>query len=217
MPSDVKAPILKYTPQNVTPGKGGGAVLPTPKPDDRSFLEDLTLQDITYMVAAVGVLGLILVVAGIIGIRRSRAGRRAAAGSGGPARGSAARTPDGDLLASPDEGGTGTVYGGRPAARPPAAPRPAGQSTAAVGAPAARRPTRATSTASRGMARRRMTSLAASSRVAMRSHRRRARSGPPQGGVYGGGGQGGYDRRGVYGGGHPGDHDGYERGYAPHR
>ena len=38
-------------------------------------------------------------------------------------------------------------------------------------------------------------------------------AGPPQGGVYGGGGGGGYDQRGGY----PGDHDGYERGYAPHR
>ncbi|MFF5226745.1 hypothetical protein [Dactylosporangium sp. NPDC000521] len=115
VPADVKAPMLRYTPQNVTPGKGGGAVLPTPKPDDRSFLEDLTLQDITYMVAAVGILGLILVVAGIVGIRRSRASRRLAAATSGPIRGSAPRPTDDDPSPS-DDNSTGTVYGARPAA-----------------------------------------------------------------------------------------------------
>jgi hypothetical protein len=212
VPSDVKAPILKYTPQNVTPGKGGGAVLPTPKPTDRSFLQDLTLQDITYMVAAVGVLGLILVVAGIIGIRRSRANRRASAGSGGPARGSAPRNPDDDLPPSPDEGGSGNVYGGRPAASatrgaaasgtvygggggsggPQSDPRDFDHQPG-YGPPPYEQP--------RGF----------------QQGGYPPPSGPPQGGVYGGGGQGGYDQRGVYGGGHPGDHDGYERGYAPHR
>lgn len=204
VPSDVRAPILKYAPQNVTPGKGGGAVLPTPKPDDRSFLEDLTLQDITYMVAAIGVLGLALVVAGIIGIRRSRAGRRAAAG---PVRGSASaavRAPDKDLPPGPGEGGTGAMYSARPAA--PAARGaaiPGGTVYGAGGGGAV---------------------AAGGQQGDPRDFDRRGvpQGGypppppPPQGGVYGGGG-GGHDQRGAYGGGRPGDHDGYERGYAPHR
>ena len=94
------------------PGQGRRRGPPTPKPADRSFLEDLTLQDITYMVAAVGVLGLILVVAGIIGIRRSRAGRRAAAGTGPGPRRRRPAPPDDDLPPAPEEGGTGNVYGG---------------------------------------------------------------------------------------------------------
>ncbi|WP_327005705.1 esterase-like activity of phytase family protein [Dactylosporangium sp. NBC_01737] len=208
VPSDVKAPILKYTPQNVTPGKGAGAVLPTPKPDDRSFLEDLTLQDITYMVAAIGVLGLLLVVAGIIGIRRSRAGRRAAAGTG-PARGAAAlRGPDDDLPPSPEEGGTGKVYGG--ANRPASAARGAAASGTVYGGGAQPDP-------------RDFDQPGYGPPPSYDQPRGFQQGGypppsaPPQGGVYGGRGQGGYDQRGVYGGGHPGDHDGYERGYAPHR
>jgi hypothetical protein len=201
VPSDVRAPILRYTPQNITPGKGSGAVVPTPKPDDRSFLEDLTLQDITYMVAAVGVLGLILVVAGIIGIRRSRAGRRATASSG-PVRGSAPRPSDDDLPGPADEGGTGTVYGGRPAASANRGSAPGGNVYGAGGGG------------------QQSDGFAPPSYDQPRGFQQGGyppQSGPPQGGVYGGGGQGGYDQRGAYGGGHPGDHDGYERGYAPHR
>ncbi|WP_460494535.1 SdiA-regulated/phytase-like domain-containing protein [Dactylosporangium cerinum] len=130
VPSDVRAPILKYTPQNVTPGKGGGAVVPTPKPDDRSFLEDLTLQDITYMVAAVGVLGLILVVAGIVGIRRSRAGRRAAAASG-PVRGSAPAPRTTTCPVRARRAAPATCTAPAPPPQPPAAPHPAAPSTAA--------------------------------------------------------------------------------------
>ncbi|MFC4038904.1 hypothetical protein ACFO1B_10780 [Dactylosporangium siamense] len=204
VPSDVKAPILKYTPQNVTPGKGTGAVVPTPKPDDRSFLQDLTLQDITYMVAAVGVLGLILVVAGIVGIRRSRAGRRAAAASG-PVRGSAPRPADDDLPGLGEEGGTGNVYGARPATSASRGSAPGGTVYGAGGGGGQQ---------SDGFG-------PPQSYDQPRGFQQGGyppQSGPPQGGVYGGGGgQGGYDQRGAYGGGHPGDHDGYERGYAPHR
>ncbi|MDG6104577.1 hypothetical protein Daura_08375 [Dactylosporangium aurantiacum] len=216
VPADVKAPILKYTPQNVTPGKGGGAVLPTPKPDDRSFLEDLTLQDITYMVAALGVLGLILVVAGIIGIRRSRAGRRAAAAAGGPVRGSARAPADDDLPPPSDDNAPGTVYGARPAA---ATTRGAaaggtvyggggGLGGGPGGGPAQPDPRDFDRQPSypppppydqpRGFQQGGYPPPSAS----------------PQGAVYGGGG-GAYDQRGGYPG--PGDHDGYERGYAPHR
>jgi hypothetical protein len=208
VPSDVRAPILKYTPQNVTPGKGGGAVLPTPKPDDRSFLEDLTLQDITYMVAAIGVLGLALVVAGIIGIRRSRATRRAGAATG-PVRGSAPR-PDDDLSGPPEESGTGRVYGARPAASAargaaagPGGPGGTGGTVYGAGGPGGPPPADPRDfDQPRGF----------------QQGGYPPQPGPPQGGgVYGGGGPSGYDQRGGYGSGRPGDHDGHERGYAPHR
>jgi hypothetical protein len=56
------------------------------KQDDGSFASNnLSIDDITYLVAAVGVLGLLLVVIGVVAIRRSRAARRAAARSGGAA------------------------------------------------------------------------------------------------------------------------------------
>ncbi|MET7423784.1 hypothetical protein [Dactylosporangium sp. NPDC005555] len=196
VPADQRAPILRYTPQNVTPGKGGGAVLPTPKPDERSFLENLTLQDITYMVAAIGILGLLLVVAGIIGIRRSRATRRAAAGSG-PVRGSAPR-PVGDDL-PPDDGGTGNVYGARPATSAArGATAPAGTVYGAGGGQPDPR------------------DLDHQPGWGPGDQPRGYSPGPQPGGVYGAP-QGGYDQRGAYGSGHPGDQGGYERGYAPHR
>ncbi|MFD0581867.1 NHL repeat-containing protein [Dactylosporangium darangshiense] len=73
-----KAPLLKYTPTDISAATAGGGGKAAPKTTDKSFLQSLTLQDITYTVAAIGVLGLILVIAGVIGIRRSRAARRAA-------------------------------------------------------------------------------------------------------------------------------------------
>jgi hypothetical protein len=42
-----------------------------------SFLSNLTLHDLTLMVAGVGVFGVLLIVIGFVGLRRSRAARRA--------------------------------------------------------------------------------------------------------------------------------------------
>jgi len=42
-----------------------------------SFLSDLTLRDLTMIVAGIGVFGALLIVIGVIGVRRSRAARRA--------------------------------------------------------------------------------------------------------------------------------------------
>ncbi|GAA2604275.1 hypothetical protein GCM10010399_39020 [Dactylosporangium fulvum] len=140
--SSKKAPLLRYTPTNINPGKGAGADLPTPKGGDQSFLQSLTLQDITYAVAAIGIVGLILVVAGIFGIRRARTARRdappaapvrAAASVGGPGGGFDGRPGDDPFDDGPPGGSGGpgglggpggTVYGGaRPAAPAPATNR----------------------------------------------------------------------------------------------
>jgi hypothetical protein len=42
-----------------------------------SLTSDLTLRDLTMIVAGIGVFGALLVVIGVIGVRRSRAARRA--------------------------------------------------------------------------------------------------------------------------------------------
>ncbi|MFG2036933.1 hypothetical protein [Dactylosporangium sp. NPDC048998] len=149
--SSKRAPLLKYTPTNVTVGTGTGNGTPSPKGKDQGFMQSLTLQDITYAVAFIGVLGLGLVIAGVVGIRRSRAARRAAGlnaapddlampatvgaygndpftpadpyGPGGPRAG---RGGPGGGPGGPDGSGGGNVYGG--GGRQPSTPanRPAG-------------------------------------------------------------------------------------------
>ncbi|WP_326999734.1 hypothetical protein OHA72_31915 [Dactylosporangium sp. NBC_01737] len=42
-----------------------------------SFTSDLTLRDLTMIVAGIGVFGALLIVIGVVGVRRSRAARRA--------------------------------------------------------------------------------------------------------------------------------------------
>ena len=42
-----------------------------------SFLSDLTLRDLTMIVAGIGVFGALLIVVGVVALRRSRAARRA--------------------------------------------------------------------------------------------------------------------------------------------
>ncbi len=131
--------LLRYTPAKANPGKpAAGAQVPSPTADKRSFLSKLTLQDLTYMVAAVGVLGLLLVVGGILGIRNSRKRRRRYSGpagpirlddpdgpiggpSGGPSSGSGQGGPgqSGPGRSGPGRGGDG---GGRVYGRPPGGP-----------------------------------------------------------------------------------------------
>jgi len=113
------APLLRYTPTNITPDKAGGANLPTPSAKDQSFLQSLTLSDITWAVAAIGIVGLILVVAGIVGIRRSRRSRRSGGSSTGPIKASASIGGPPDAFDGASDDG-GTVYGGRPALSAPA-------------------------------------------------------------------------------------------------
>jgi hypothetical protein len=115
--------VFKYNPIAVKPAGNSGAQAPSPKAKEGSFLKNLTLNDLTYAVAAIGVLGLVLVVGGILGIRKSRAQRRAEAAANKKKR---PRPDDGDPFSfdspdGPDQGGgTGTVYGGAPRPGPPA-------------------------------------------------------------------------------------------------
>ncbi|WP_432986976.1 hypothetical protein [Dactylosporangium sp. CA-233914] len=122
--SKKQAPLLKYTPTDISGTLGGsGANVPTPKAKDQSFLQSLTLQDITYAVAAIGVIGLALVIAGVVGIRRSRAARRAAGSNTGGIRPDRGPSQDDDFAVpagaygpgsgAPDRGtpGGGNVYG----------------------------------------------------------------------------------------------------------
>ncbi|GAA4246710.1 hypothetical protein GCM10022255_019470 [Dactylosporangium darangshiense] len=229
-----KAPLLKYTPTDISAATAGGGGKAAPKTTDKSFLQSLTLQDITYTVAAIGVLGLILVIAGVIGIRRSRAARRAA---GPPNMGSGRAEPPADDFNIPATvGGSqhydddpfgpppGNVYGaGRQPSPPDRQPNvygsgPGSPGTYGSGGPGGAPGGGAGNVYGGGP------------------------SGPGGGNVYGGGGsggggaggaggggnvyggggggspdRGGYGQRGGYG---PSDYDGYDgydRGYAPHR
>ncbi|GAA0722454.1 hypothetical protein GCM10010199_30000 [Dactylosporangium roseum] len=236
-----KVPLLRYTPTNISPGKGAGANLPAPKGDDQSFLESLTLQDITYAVAAIGIVGLILVAAGIFGIRRARMARRnappaapvrAAASVGGPGGGFGGRPgggfggdPRGDPFEAGPPGGSGgpggpggaggTVYGARPAA-PATAPAPANRGGTVYGA----------APSSPGPAGYDQDGPDRDGPVYGRGGSGSAGHGQQPSGTRGFGQQGGFpppppppgQTGGVYGRSrHPGDHDGYDRGYAPHR
>ena len=129
--------LLRYTP--------AVAALPSPKQQAADPAEDspglfdrkLSLQDITYLVAGVGIIGLVLVVVGVLAIRKSRAERRGA-GVGAPVRGSAAARGrpgrgapddddpydddryDDDYHNPPTSPPTGPVGSARASARPPA-------------------------------------------------------------------------------------------------
>ncbi|MEV0152352.1 hypothetical protein AB0H57_01235 [Micromonospora sp. NPDC050686] len=122
--------VLAYTPSTkgaeaLDPGAG-----PAVKPKaERSWFSTLTLDDITYLIAAVGVLGALLVGAGIFGILRARKQRAAGRGGAGdadqPERDETAYEPGGDRPRGGVYGGAapaGGVYG---AGAPPAG-RPGG-------------------------------------------------------------------------------------------
>lgn len=70
--------ILRYAPKAAAPA-ATGKPKDLPSGDGRSWYQKLSLEQATGLIAGLGVLGLLLVVAGIFGIRRSRAERRAAA------------------------------------------------------------------------------------------------------------------------------------------
>ncbi|WP_428961359.1 WD40 repeat domain-containing protein [Micromonospora fluostatini] len=168
--------ILAYTPSQKTAAELAAGPEPPPA-KEQSFLSGLSLDDITYLIAAIGILGALLVGAGIVGILRSR--RRPQddpeerrpddgptpddAGRTGPAR-------DGDRARGGVYGGGAAapgVYGAPAAARAEGAPGPGGRAGKAGPGGA-----------------------------------RGGKAAPVGGGVYGGGGQparGG----GVYGGGRP--------------
>ena len=51
--------------------------LPADGKGGTSFLSDLSLRDLTMIVAGIGVFGALLIVVGVVALRRSRAARRA--------------------------------------------------------------------------------------------------------------------------------------------
>jgi hypothetical protein len=118
--SDVNGPskLLRYTPvaspaaANASPG----AVKPRKV---LGFFDKLTLQDITYLIAAVGLLGLLLVVIGVVGIRRSRRARQQASNASTrsatpvatPVRGAASVRRHHDDEDLPPQRPRGAVYG----------------------------------------------------------------------------------------------------------
>ncbi len=132
--------ILQYTPTvATTPTKAAAAGGTTTAKKGSSFFSSLSLDDITYLVGAVGLIGLILVIAGVIGIVRSRKRPPGPHDSDGNPDGP--RSPDAqtDLLAV---GGapSGPVYGRQQQAAGmygrPNGPQPGSQGGPPPGSPA---------------------------------------------------------------------------------
>ncbi|GAA0745613.1 hypothetical protein Drose_20105 [Dactylosporangium roseum] len=73
--------ILRYTPVAAPPtpsAASSGAPVAAPAPGrSRSFLDGLSLRDVTWIVAGIGGFGVLMIVVGVVGVRRSRAARRA--------------------------------------------------------------------------------------------------------------------------------------------
>jgi hypothetical protein len=162
--------ITRYAPTSAPLSKStAGANVASPQAKEKSFMKSLTLQDITYFVAGIGILGLILVVAGVLGIRKSRTKRRAAGpGSAVYGSGSGRQPLDNPDRSDAGDEPVGNVYG---SGRPPTGPPPgAGQ-----GAVPPRSGGRAQSPRSGG--------------------RGRAQTPPADGGTVYGGAGGGYDQQ----------------------
>ncbi|MFF5214937.1 hypothetical protein [Micromonospora sp. NPDC000442] len=138
--------ILSYTPSTEGPKDLAGDPDAAQK-SGQSFLDGLTPTDIMYLIAAVGVLGALLVGAGIFGILRARK-RPAPAGRNrdGDDDGAAAKRKGDGFGPAQDRGrggvyggaAAGGVYGGAPAGeRPGGGARPGGGVYGGGGRPAA--------------------------------------------------------------------------------
>ncbi|WP_433199297.1 hypothetical protein ACQP00_26705 [Dactylosporangium sp. CS-047395] len=84
--------ILRYTPYAppAPAAPSPAAQAQAPKTADRSFLDSLTLQDITRIVTGIGVVGLVMIAVGVFAVIRSRRQRRALLLAGGGTAGTAA-------------------------------------------------------------------------------------------------------------------------------
>jgi hypothetical protein len=71
--------VRRYTPRvagTTTPAGGSASAPATGKGDTRNWWDKVSLEQIAYLVAAIGVIGLVMVIGGVVGIRRSRRLRR---------------------------------------------------------------------------------------------------------------------------------------------
>lgn len=135
---DAEVSILSYVPAKDAAVKAGAAGPAQPQQESGpSWFDKLTLDQITYLIAGIGVLGVLLVGAGVLGIvlARRRASNSATAGaeatddaSGEDRQPAVARaTPAGYAASRSGPGGPGvaerpargTTYGGAPAGDPP--------------------------------------------------------------------------------------------------
>ena len=119
-----EAKIVKYsTVPPVASGPTAAAPTTAPQGDSGSWWKPQNLSQLTYLIAGVGVLGLVLVLVGVLGIRRSRRNRRAnrssATRSAGrvkvatQGRGGTAGWDDGDDGSSGHYGSAGQYGGGQ--------------------------------------------------------------------------------------------------------
>ncbi|EEP74110.1 hypothetical protein MCAG_04437 [Micromonospora sp. ATCC 39149] len=166
--------ILAYTPATTGAEALTGGDAGPPKPAaEKSWMEGLSLDEITYLIAAVGVIGALMVGAGIFGILRarqrpvppdeSRGGPDLPerdefplnAGPGGPGRGRPVDgpPPGGDRVRSGVYGGVQVGgYGAAPSTAPEAPAPPAACTAATAGRPVAADPPAAVCTAEAGAA-----------------------------------------------------------------
>ncbi|MER7472502.1 hypothetical protein, partial [Micromonospora sp. NPDC000018] len=115
---DEPVDILGYTPSTEGAKPIAGEGDEPKKAAGRSWLDGLSLSDITYIIAAVGVIGALMVAAGVFGILRARRKPATSRRDGdGPDRDDLAddpRGPAGDDFLPPDDRARGGVYGGAP-------------------------------------------------------------------------------------------------------
>ncbi|MEV4622828.1 hypothetical protein AB0J74_29450 [Asanoa sp. NPDC049573] len=112
---DEEIQILSYAPAAAAPAPTDGAAAGEAAGSGGSWTKNLSLGDITSLIAAIGVIGLILVGAGVAGIvvaRKKKAASAGDPGAGGVAKVGRQVAPE---QATWDQDAPGTVYGGGPA------------------------------------------------------------------------------------------------------
>ncbi|WP_432967964.1 hypothetical protein [Dactylosporangium sp. CA-233914] len=92
--------ILRYTPYSppAAPSAAPSVQAQAPKAKDRSFLDSLSLQDLTRIVIGIGLFGVLMIIVGVVAVIRSRRRRRAllAGASTAPAGAAGAESPEDD-------------------------------------------------------------------------------------------------------------------------
>ena len=110
---DEEIQILSYPPAAASAATAG-ATAGAAAGDGGSLIDNLSLKDITTLIAAIGVIGLILVAAGVAGIIVARK-KKAAAGPDGAGVAQVGRQVAPEQATWDQDGPSGNVYGGRPA------------------------------------------------------------------------------------------------------